>query len=164
LGFDPARLGSARNTTSGATTALGREGPRAGFDAERREGPDGAAGEGGDFRGSPGGSALIDPGADELDLVGAELGLAFGRHVLVVGSGQDEARHDDALGALVGDDAGAAVAAFEELLVLLDAEAGGGLVLDVALAAFGAEERLDGFGEEDDARGEALKQSGIGRA
>ena len=164
LRFEPAGLGSAGDGASGAAAGLGSEGFGAGFDAHGGEGAHGATGELGDFGGGAGGCALIDPGADQLDLVGSELRLAFGRHVLVVGGRQDEARHHVALRAVVRHDAGAAVAAFEQLLVLVDAEAAGGAVLDVALAAVFAEERLDGVGEEHDARRQGLQQRGIGRA
>jgi hypothetical protein len=157
-------LRRAGDAAGGATARLRGNGGRgaAAFDAAGRESAGGASSEAGGLSETLGGRALIDPGTHELDFVGVERGLVYGRHVLVVAGREHEARQHEAGFAIFGHDAGAAEATFQELSVFLDAEAAGRLFADVALAAFFAQQRLYGVGEERDLRGQALQHRGVG--
>src|SRR6185436_16196401 len=82
----PFRLRCAGDAAGGAATGLGGERLWAGaFDATGGKGTRGATGQLRGFGQALGGSAVIDPGADQLDFVGAQRGLTLGGHVLVFG-------------------------------------------------------------------------------
>lgn len=86
---------------------------------------------------------MIDPGADEGDLFGGELGLVGRGHVLVVRRRESDAREEEAGVAIFGDDGGAGVAAGEEGRVTRNAETSRWFFAEVAGGALRLEDGAD---------------------
>jgi len=82
--------------------------------------------------------------------------------VLIVSGREIQARQHEALLRVVGHDAGAGEAAFDELPMLLDVEAARRLCANVALAALLAEQGLHGILKKRDLRGQAGDELGMG--
>jgi hypothetical protein len=66
--------------------------------------------------------AAVDPEFDEREGFWLGAGFAFGRHVVVVGDGQEHALKERAFFGGAGDEGGAVFAAFEELFEGVEAQ------------------------------------------